>query len=250
MTQRRAAGTRPSPSGYPGIIHISTGFAPRQETTMQDDFESGTQHAAASGRDAAEKVQEAGARARAGASEIGDEARRTAGKVQDEIAAAAESVKEQVGEAAQTVKQRARAMADDQKTAGAEQLGGLARAINQAADELQDEMPQAAGFVREAATRVDNVSHMIRERSIEDLVQGANNFARTNTIAFFGMSLVAGFALSRFLKSSAPSAHAHQPQPSAPPYPHAQHPHAQPHPMSESASAPPERVAAFPSSQF
>lgn len=216
---------------------------------MQDEFESGTQRAASSGRAAADKAQDAGARVKANVGAVGDEARRAATNVQDEIAAAAESVKEQVGEAAQSVKQRARAMADDQKAASAEQIGGLARAINQAADELQDEMPQAAGFVREAAARVDNVSHMIRERSLEDLVQDANNFARTNTIAFFGMSLVAGFALSRFLKSSAPSRDGGH-DASAARHPIVPHPQAQPHPMSESASAPPERVAAFPASQF
>jgi len=173
--------------------------------------------------------------------------RETAEEVPEQFASAAESAKEQVGAAASSMKEKARAMADDQKAAGAERLSGFARAINVAADQLQDELPQAASYVREAAAKDDDVSTMIRERSIEDLMHEANRFARANTVAFFGISLVAGFALARFLKSGA-TGHS---QPS-----HSQHesaaslPRMQPHPASEAASSPPERFAAIPSSQF
>ena len=123
---------------------------------------------------------------------VRDHVRRTAEDVQEQLASAAENTKEQVGEVAESVKARAHAMAGDRKATGAEQLSGLARAINLAADELQDELPEAAGYVREAAARVDNVSTMIRERSIEDLIHEANDFARSNAVAFFGISVVAG----------------------------------------------------------
>ena len=195
---------------------------------MQDQFESAT--------------QEAGAKAKAGAEAVRDEARRTAEDVQEQLAGAAASAKEQLGGMADSLKKTTRAMADDQKAAGAEQLSGLARAISQAADELQDELPQAAGYVRQAAVKVDEASTMIREHSIEDLVHEANDFARANTVAFFGMSLVAGFALARFLKSGAPN---HSQAMSG-----AHRPPAQPHPTSQTASAPPDRFAAVPSTQF
>jgi hypothetical protein len=199
-----------------------------QEDTMQEQF--------------ASAAQEAGAKTKAEADAVRGEARRTAEDVRDQFAQAAESAKEQFGEAAQSVKEKARAMADDQKAAGAERVSGLARAIDHAADELQDDLPQAAGFVRQAASKVEEVSTMIRERSVEDLVQEANGFARANTVAFFGMSLVAGFALARFLKSDAsshsrPSAGAHwSPE--------------QPHPTSQRAGAAPDRFAPAPSTQF
>jgi gas vesicle protein len=172
--------------------------------------------------------------------------RQTAEDVREQFASAAESAKEQIGAAASSMKEKARAMADDQKAAGAERLSGFARAINVAADQLQDELPQAASYVREAAAKVDDVSTMIRERSIEDLMHEANRFARANTVAFFGISLAAGFALARFLKSGAAShSHAGHSQPGSAPLPHMQ-----PHPASEAASAPPERFAAIPSRQF
>lgn len=192
---------------------------------MQDEAGSATQEA-----------QQTRAKAKASASAARDEVRQTAADVQDELASAAESVKGQVGDLGNAVEQRARAIADDKKAAGAEQLSGLARAIDHAANELQGELPQAAGYVRQAAAKIDTVSTMIRERKIEELVREANDFARTNTVAVFGISLAAGFVLARFLKSGAPS----------PSRPMSAAHHAQPHP----ASVPPERFAAVASSQF
>ena len=142
---------------------------------MQDELESATQEA-----------QQVHPKAKAGISAARDEMRQTAADVQDELASAAENVKGQVGDIGNAVEQRARAIADDKKAAGAEQLSGLARAINHAADELQGELPQAAGYVRQAAAKINSVSTMIRERNIEELMHEANDFARTNTVAFSG----------------------------------------------------------------
>jgi len=194
---------------------------------MQDEAASATQEA-----------QQTRAKAKASASAARDEVRQTAADVQDELASAAENVKGQVGDIGNAVEQRARAIADDKKAAGAMQLSGLARAINHAADELQSELPQAATNVRQAAAKIDSVSTMIRERNIEELMHEANDFARTNTVAFFGLSLAAGFALARFVKSGAPSA--------SQPMSAAHHAETQPHP----ASVPPERFATAASSQF
>ena len=116
---------------------------------------------------------------------------------------------------------------------------GLARAITHAADELQSELPQAATYVRQAAAKINSVSTMIRKRNIKELMHEANDFARTNTVAFFGLSLAAGPALARFVKSGAPSAlqpmsaarHVRETQP-------------------DPASVPPQRFAAAASSQF
>jgi hypothetical protein len=44
---------------------------------------------------------------------------------------------------------------------------------------------------------------MIREQSIEDVVDGVTDFARRQPMMFFGGSVLAGFALARFLKASA-----------------------------------------------
>jgi hypothetical protein len=116
---------------------------------------------------------------------------------------AAEDAKASLDAASITVKERARRVAEQQKKTGADQIGGVARAVHEAAREIQQEMPQAAGFVHDAAAKLEGAAASLRERSIDDLVRSLNNFARNQPAAFFGGAVLAGFALSRFLKSSA-----------------------------------------------
>jgi hypothetical protein len=46
----------------------------------------------------------------------------------------------------------------------------------------------------------------VRNQSIEDIITAIDEFARRQPVAFFGGSVLAGFVLSRFLKSSAGAA--------------------------------------------
>jgi hypothetical protein len=64
-------------------------------------------------------------------------------------------------------------------------------------------MPQAAGLIHDAATRLEGAAASLRDRSVDDLLRSLNDFARNQPAAFFGSAVLAGFALSRFLKSSA-----------------------------------------------
>jgi hypothetical protein len=116
---------------------------------------------------------------------------------------AAQDPKTAFDAASVTVKERARKVAEQQKQAGADQIGGVARAIHGAAQEIEQEMPHAAGFVHDAAAKLEGAAASLRERSIDDLLRSLNNFARSQPVAFFGGAVLAGFALSRFLKSSA-----------------------------------------------
>jgi hypothetical protein len=97
----------------------------------------------------------------------------------------------------------ARKAAEQQKQASADRIGGFARAAHTAADQLENEMPLAAGYVRDAAGGIERMSEAVRNRSVDELLAGVGNFARTQPAAFLGAMVVAGFALSRFLKSTA-----------------------------------------------
>jgi len=114
-----------------------------------------------------------------------------------------EDAKTALNAASVTIKDRARGVAEQQKQAGADQIGGVARAIYGAAHEIEQEMPHAAGFVHDAAARLEGAANSLRQRSVDDLVRSLNNFARSQPATFFGGAVLAGFALSRFLKSSA-----------------------------------------------
>ena len=119
--------------------------------------------------------------------------RKSAADVQDDLKGAARGVKDEIAEAA-----------DDAKTKGVDQMGGVSRAVHGAADQLGRELPQAAGYIHSVADKLESASSTLRERSVEDLVSDFNSFARRQPAAAFAGSVLAGFALSRFLKSSAP----------------------------------------------
>ena len=120
-----------------------------------------------------------------------------------QAASIAEDAKTALDTASLTVKERARTVAERQKKAGADQIGGVARAIHGAAHEIEQEMPHAAGFIHDAAAKLEGAADSLRDRSVDDLIRSLNKFARSQPAAFFGGAVLAGFALSRFLKSSA-----------------------------------------------
>jgi hypothetical protein len=109
---------------------------------------------------------------------------------------------DRIADTAASLKQEVRETAERQKDAGAERLEGLAEAVHGAADQLAGQLPQAAGYVHGAASRIESVSAALRDRSIEDLLQNAGRLARSQPAALFGGAVLAGIALSRFLKSS------------------------------------------------
>jgi hypothetical protein len=115
-----------------------------------------------------------------------------------------ETIKEQAAHVIEPARDKVRHLAEEQKTAGADRLDAVARAVHDAADRLEPELPrQASGYIHEAAGGIERASAAIRERSIDDLLQIATNFARRQPVAFLAGAVLTGFALTRFLKSSA-----------------------------------------------
>lgn len=115
---------------------------------------------------------------------------------------AKEKVRDGATSAARDMKARATSFADEQKQYGAERLEGVAGVVDKAAADLEQELPQAAGYVREAAKGLNDFSRNLRDRSVGDIIDTVNDFARREPAAFFGTSVLAGFVLSRFLKST------------------------------------------------
>jgi hypothetical protein len=127
-------------------------------------------------------------------------------------------VKEQAAELTDSAKglasdagEKLRSAAESQKTAGADYITGLASAVRRAAGEFDQEIPQAANYIRGAAEAIDDFSDALRRRDLSQLVREVQGFARSQPTAFFGATLVAGFAVVRFLKSSTVAASDHSP---------------------------------------
>lgn len=92
--------------------------------------------------------------------------------------------------------------AERQKAFGAEIVSSVAGAIRKGAGELDQNVPQAAGYIRYAADQVDSMSETLRNRDLGQLVSDLESFARRQPTAFMGATFVAGFMAIRFLKSS------------------------------------------------
>jgi len=115
------------------------------------------------------------------------------------IAGAAETIKDRAAEA---LRNTASDFAEAGKQQGAERIDRLGRAVHGAADEIGKEIPQAADYVHSAAEGLENAASNLRNRSVEDLIGAFNRFARQQPVAAFAGAVLAGFVISRFIKSS------------------------------------------------
>jgi hypothetical protein len=140
-----------------------------------------------------------GARSEAAPPNAGDQVK----KAVDDVGQQARQAAEQAKQAAGKVRERAEDLADSGKEMGAGQMQRIARAARGAADELEGQSPDMADAVRRAADGLDRAATSIRGRSVGEIVDMFNDFAKRQPVAFFGSAVLAGFVLTRFMKSRA-----------------------------------------------
>jgi hypothetical protein len=126
-------------------------------------------------------------------------------KAKETARATAKAVSSQAAELAGNIGSELSETAEEQKSRGADAMRGFAKAVQGAANELDGQSPAVARYVRSAAESVEGLSETIRSRSVKDLVTTASDTARTHPAAFFIGAVAAGFALSRFFKSTSRS---------------------------------------------
>lgn len=91
----------------------------------------------------------------------------------------------------------------EQKVRFAGRLGGLAGALREAGEKLDQQDEYSLGrFAVGAADRVDRVALYLRNRPMTGVVRDAETFARRRPDLFLGGSFLAGLLLARFLKAS------------------------------------------------
>lgn len=96
-------------------------------------------------------------------------------------------------------------VAEGRKEAGAARLDDIANAVHGAALELEKEMPRGAKYVHGAAAKLEAAAQKLRTQNADELMSGLGKLARSQPATFFGGAVLAGFAISRFLKSSGTS---------------------------------------------
>jgi hypothetical protein len=150
----------------------------------------GTQHEHGPG----ERLRQAGEEAR-------DEIRR-------EVGGKAESLKEEAkaraGRLLDDAKERARSAIDERKEGLAQDVGDFAHALRASASDLQNHHKgYVAQYVEQAASSVEQIADTLHRQDLQDLMRRTEDFARRQPGLFIGGAVAAGFALARFLKSSA-----------------------------------------------
>ena len=136
--------------------------------------------------DAAKNV---GAKASSAAQDINDQAAGLLGKAKTMASNAGGKVSEAL---------------EDQKASGAERVKGISGAIRRAADELEEELPPAATYIRRAADEIDAMADAVQRRDVRQLVGDVQSFARRQPAAFLGATVLGGFAIMRLLKAPTP----------------------------------------------
>lgn len=88
------------------------------------------------------------------------------------------------------------------KTAGADAIANIAHSVKEAAAGIEQQSPQVAGIVRSAAEGVERISTDIRDKNVGELMDSVTKFAQRQPAAFFGIGILAGMVLTRFMRSS------------------------------------------------
>ena len=107
------------------------------------------------------------------------------------------------GEFVGDLKDKVHDIAEGQQRAAADRIGGIAHAADSAADELAKHVPLAADALHRVAQRLEAAASTLREKDLDEMLRNVGEFARTQPVAFFAGAAFTGFALSRFLRSSA-----------------------------------------------
>lgn len=95
----------------------------------------------------------------------------------------------------------AEATAEGVKRAGADEVRQIAETAERVADDLQQQTPLLADYVRDVAHRIESMGEALRERTVGDMLSAATDYGRKQPILLFAGAAVVGFALSRFVRS-------------------------------------------------
>jgi hypothetical protein len=104
----------------------------------------------------------------------------------------------------------ARHVAEDKlregKNFAGDQLGTVAWALRNTSDALRSKESGITSYVEKAASSIDDVSIYLSTRTLSQLINDAEGFARREPAIFFGGAFFAGLLGGRFLKAAKPAA--------------------------------------------
>lgn len=114
-----------------------------------------------------------------------------------------EELREKASDLAETAKQQARQQYDSRIGSAIREIDCLASALRRAGDEVSSNGSSVTARVANGvADKLETFSGSLSGKSLDEVVEDVESFARRNTAAFLGGAALIGFAAARFLKSS------------------------------------------------
>jgi hypothetical protein len=139
----------------------------------------------------------------AGGVNSGSMAGKASKTVKESGARIADEARQYAGDMANLAKEKSRSAFQHQKEAAVGQVDSVAHALRSTADRMQGEgQAQAGRYIGMAADHLESFGSRLREKDLDTLIDDTQNLARRAPGAFFAGTVVAGFLLARFLKSS------------------------------------------------
>jgi hypothetical protein len=142
----------------------------------------------------------------------GSPAARDAGRTGEALRSGATEVRDRAAGVAEHAKEQGKDALARRKDDAAGEVDSVAGALHETADRLQQDdrstlAPKIGRYVGYAAQQLDSASRQLRDKDIDTLFDDAAALGRRSPAALFAGAAVAGFLLSRFLKSSSTRTH-------------------------------------------
>lgn len=134
---------------------------------------------------------------------VSETVQETVGQARQAASNLTEQAKQKVTEGVDQAKRQAKSTLDEQKSRTAEQLGGIAGALRQTGEQLQEQdNAMVAQYAQGAADQIERFSNYLQTADVSELWRETQNLARRQPELFVAGALAGGFLLARFLKSS------------------------------------------------
>lgn len=124
-------------------------------------------------------------------------------KVKEEATAQASGLVDEAKAQIADVTEKAKGLATEQKELLANQIGGVAEAMERVATDLEGQNASSAQYARMIADGATRISQTVRDNDVDGIMSMAQDFGRKQPAAFIGAAALLGFAASRFLLASA-----------------------------------------------
>ncbi len=112
-------------------------------------------------------------------------------------------IKSEAGRLKDEAGDKARSAAEGGKSKAAKTLISVSGVARDAAEKLKSGKAEpVAAYVTDAADAIDRFANRMNEKSVDDMVDDARDVVRRSPVIAIGIAAAAGFALSRFLRST------------------------------------------------